>query len=125
MIIDRSSGRVTDGAGAVIFDPDIGPTFELRPNHARLLFQGAGEDGVSVLLWYVESGGHLRLVADHPKFGTGSAADWTEQNERARVAWLVEFLKSCGTPVGSYSWGTISADYDPRGVHGFVTISYT
>jgi hypothetical protein len=50
--------------------------------------------------------------------------DWTEQNERARVAWLVEFLKRCGTPVGSYSWGKVSADYDPKGVQGFATISY-
>jgi len=94
------------------------------PNDVRLLFQGTVEDGVEVLLWYVEMGGYLRLSGNHPKFGT-SWDDWAEQKERERVAWLVEFLKSSGAPVGSYSWGNIQALYDSRSAQGLATISYT
>jgi hypothetical protein len=123
LIIDPSSGRVSDGRGVVIFDPDIGPTFELRPNHVRWLFRGTTEDGADVVLSYVENGGYLRIDADRSKSGT-SSWEWTEQNERALVAWLGEFLKGCGTPVGSYAWGKVSAVYDAKGVEGFATISY-
>jgi hypothetical protein len=88
------------------------------------MFEVIAEDGVKVSVSYVESGGgHLHFFADHAKFGT-SWNDWTEQKERARVAWLAEFLKSCGAPVGSYPWGKVEVVYDPKGGQGLAIISY-
>lgn len=122
--IDRSSGRITDGDGSLVFDPNVGPGSALRSSAVRSMFEVTAEDGVKVSMSYVESGGgHLRFFADHSKFGT-SWHDWTEQKERARVAWLAEFLKSCGAPVGSYPWGRVEAIYDPKGGQGLAIISY-
>jgi hypothetical protein len=123
--IDRSSGRIADGEGSVVFDPNVGPrSVALSPNAIRSMFEATGEDGVKISVSYVESGGgDLSFFADHAQFGT-SWDDWTEQKERARVAWLAEFLKSCGTPVGSYPWGKVEAMYDPKGGEGMATISY-
>jgi hypothetical protein len=122
--IDRSSGRIIDSDGSLVFDPDAGPPAALRPNAVRSLFEATAEDGVKVSVSYVESGGgYLSFFAGHAGFGT-SWNDWTEQKERARVAWLAEFLKRCGTPVGSYPWGKVEASYDPKGAQGTATISY-
>lgn len=123
--IDRSSGRIVDSEGVLVFDPDAGPrSAVLRPNAVRPMFEATAEDGVKVSVSYVESvGGYLTFFAGHTKFGT-SWDDWTEQKERARVAWLAEFLKHCGTPVGSYAWGNVEAIYDSKGAQGIAIISY-
>lgn len=123
--IDRSSGRIVDSDGSLVFDPDAGPrSAALKPNAVRSLFEATAEDGVKVSVSYVESGGgYLSFFAGHAKFGT-SWDDWTEQKERARVAWLAEFLERCGTPVGSYAWGKVEAIYDQKGAQGMATISY-
>ena len=123
--IDRSSGRIVDGKGFVVFDPHAGPRpSALRPNAVQTIFEAAAEDGVKVSVSYVESGrGYLSLSADHAQFGT-SWDEWTKQKERARVTWLVGFLKSCGAPVGVYPWGKVEAIYDAKGGQGLAIISY-
>lgn len=121
--IDKLCGRVTDASGSVVFDPDTGPG-ALRPNSVQALFEATTEGDVKISISYVEvNGGFLTVFADHPQFGT-SWADWSEQKERARMAWLAEFLKSCGTPVGKYSWGRVQTLYDSKGGQGLASIKY-
>lgn len=53
------------------------------------------------------------------KFGT-SWADWNESKQRARTEATRQWLATVGYPVGTYSWGIVWAEYDPRsgGGHG-------
>jgi hypothetical protein len=121
--IDGSSGRIDDASGSVVFDPNVGPG-PVRPNSALVLFEAIADDDVKVSVSYVElNGGFLSFFADHPTFGT-SWNDWTEQKERARMAWLAEFLQSCGAPVGTYSWGEVQTIYDRKGGLGLGLVKY-
>lgn len=40
------------------------------------------------------------------------------------MAWLKGFLERSGAPVGTYSWGKVSAFFDRKGGCGLATISY-
>jgi hypothetical protein len=118
--IEKSSGRIRSNSGATVFDPKVGPPSS-SPGTTLTLFEGTAEGEVQVTITFLEMlGGLVVLSADHPIFDVGS----TEENERARVTWLAEFLRTCGAPVGSYPWGKVEAKYNPKTAEGLTTVSY-
>lgn len=121
--VDASSGRITCSDDVLVFDPSIGAG-SVRIDSTRVLFEGIAEGNVRVVVSYIEvNGGILSLFADHPRFGK-SWDDWSEQKERSRMAWLAEFLKVCGSPVGSYPWGKVEVLHDKKGGQGLAIVSY-
>src|SRR5262249_24114538 len=91
--IDEATGRIVDRDGAIVFDPEVGPRFALRPKSSERLFEQETEDGVVVSVSFVEvNGGYLAFSAVHPRFGS-SWHDWSEARDRAQMSWLVEFLR--------------------------------
>jgi hypothetical protein len=89
------------------------------------LFEGCAEDETKVLIFLREVPGDLLLqvAADHPRFGT-NWNDWSVEKETARMEWLKQFLARAGTPVGTYSWGKVSADLGGRDGIAHAFISY-
>jgi hypothetical protein len=115
--IDRKTGLITTDDGRVVFDPRHGPKLNEwpRPMSFTKLFEGCAEDETKVLVHLREVPGDLLLqfAADHPKFGS-NWSDWSVEKEMARMEWLKEFLVRAGAPVGTYSWGKVSAASDAR-----------
>jgi hypothetical protein len=60
--------------------------------------------------------------------GLGSSSkswnDWSEKQERQNAILAAKWLGEIGYPVGSYSWGKISAEYDPKGGFGCGKIKF-
>jgi len=65
--------------------------------------------------------GHLDCltvaVCDEVHFGA-SWSDWTESNELARTEATRRWFANVGYPVGTYSWGHVYAEFDPRSGSG-------
>ena len=118
--IDSHSGIVSTADGSVILNPTIEISDLPNPSHgtypARKIFEVDERDGVKVVgaIWNMGDRLTLGLTATHERFGL-SWDDWSQDKEHARLQWLTQWLEKVGVPIGTYTWGTVSASYDPKG----------
>jgi hypothetical protein len=65
----------------------------------------------------------LTIAASDPSVGS-RWDDWSEERERKSADRSEAWLTALGYPTGTYSWGTVWADYDPKSGSGSAGIRY-
>ena len=83
-----------------------------------------GEVVVSISLGFNDGALQFVILTDaHTKYGAGWS-EWSDEKERLRVSSIGGWLARMGYPVGTYSWGSISAGYDAKGGAGSASVRY-
>jgi hypothetical protein len=63
----------------------------------------------------------MALADGNARFGT-NWNEWSEEKERLRAKSTESWLYGKGFHVGTYPWGSIGADFDPKGGKGSATV---
>ena len=115
-------------AGSVLFDPS--DTTRPLPQStggsypAAVIYRGeVAEFKVVFTLWNFQGSPAIEISVGHPSFGTGWN-DWSEEKEQKKLEWLKSFLVNAGASIGVYSWGKVTAQYDPKNASSSAWISY-
>ena len=124
VIISRSLTR--EALSAFFLDKDI-PHQDMKTGWVWVqlpTFQD-GEINVGVSLGF-DCGKLLQIALTdaHPKYAT-SGTDWSEKQELLRAERIGNWLACKGYPVGSYSWGIVWANYDPKGGSGSAGVRFS
>jgi len=77
----------------------------------------AGSPILVALCFFERSLNRVTFSVSDEVYGT-SWSDWSESKERARTEATRKWLDSLGYPVGKYRWGSVYAEFDPRGGGG-------
>lgn len=84
------------------------------------------DGGITVGIALGFNGGQLEKISlsdVDPKFGTGWS-EWSEEKERQRAESIGNWLIGKGYQAGAYEWGSVWADFDPKGGFGTATVRY-
>ena len=83
----------------------------------------AGQQIVVGLCFFERALHSIVFAVSDQLYGT-SWADWSESKERARAEATQKWLESVGYPVGEYRWGSVYAEFDPRGGSGSAGVRF-